>query len=144
MTDYNELKKLAEAATQGEWFHATDVGQIGSIEDAQGNVIAASQQFIARDIQHRQNNAAYIAAANPATVLQMIAHISHQEQRVAELEAEARRFDYYFGSSDKTDFINEYLKGVRKNWSLAQWRIAIDLAIAKSSKDQQDNRTEGV
>lgn len=69
-----ELKKLAEAATPGPWVHATDIGQIGSIETLHGTVVAQSQSLICDDVRkQRDNNSKYIAAANPAAILKLLA-----------------------------------------------------------------------
>lgn len=47
----------------------------------------------------------------------------------AELRADAERFRWWFSSEPKPgEFVNEYLDGVRQNWSLDQWRMAIDRA----------------
>ena len=63
-----ELKMLAEAATPGPW----------SESDGYAGVVAG-KQFIAQAYGDRRadciNNAAYIAAANPAAVLELIAEI---------------------------------------------------------------------
>lgn len=79
-----------------------------------------------------------------------IAHISHQEQRIAELEAKAARYDWLSPRLLAADF--EW--GADKVPVLVfKWPADvgvggncdknIDAAIAKSSKDQQDNGTEG-
>ena len=69
-----ELKKLAEAATPGPWIHATDIGQVGSIETLQGIVVAQAQSLICDDVRkQRDNNSKYIAAANPAAILELLA-----------------------------------------------------------------------
>lgn len=60
-----ELKRLAEAATPGQW----------SESDGYAGVVAG-KQFIAQAYGDRRadciNNAAYIAAANPAAILELI------------------------------------------------------------------------
>ncbi len=104
MTDYNELKKLAEAATPGEWklHHVVAQPYITTLTDGShydkdyfavtaqdendenGGCICDNGQYYACTVAEK--NIRFIAAANPATVLQMIARIAELEQRVAELE----------------------------------------------------------
>lgn len=69
MTDYTELKRLAGAATKSKW--CTDgERQVMSAESDQLN-----SGFVIVDCQGPDNlkNAAFIAAANPAAVLVLIA-----------------------------------------------------------------------
>jgi hypothetical protein len=87
--DVDALEKLARFATPGPW-HVQGVG-IGGIEDTAGNVIAQAQQFKPvrnrDDLNDRIQNAAFIAAANPATVLALIAHLRAVEARNVDLWA---------------------------------------------------------
>lgn len=51
--------------------------------------------------------------------------------RIAELERDAARLDWWF-SFDKAKqaaFVNQYLIGMREQWSPAKWRDAIDAAM---------------
>lgn len=56
---------------------------------------------------------------------------AHLDAVIAERDAAVDRFDWYFGSHDKTAFINTYMQGMREGWSLDQWRAAIDAAMEK-------------
>jgi hypothetical protein len=67
----DELRRLAEAATPGLWHHATDVGQVGSV-DVGDRVLAQAQQLSPRDNAQRDANASFIAAANPSTILALL------------------------------------------------------------------------
>jgi hypothetical protein len=49
---------------------------------------------------------------------------------LAEAEWDAERFDWFFGEADKFPFLQTYMVGVREKWSLAQWRAAINAAMA--------------
>ena len=40
--------------------------------------------------------------------------------------SDTERFNWYFGNSDKGQFMNTYLQGMREGWSIDQWRPAID------------------
>ena len=119
MTDYNELKKLAEAATRPT-YHCDDTPNL---------------RYAVPDIALSD----FIAAANPAIVLQMIAHISHQEQRIAELEGALK---------SGREMIAYSASGMTHSGEMTNRAIRIlatvDSAIANSSKDQQDNGTEEV
>jgi hypothetical protein len=66
--DLDKLEALARAATPGPWFAQAVVGYRGNLFD----VRAQYQRPIAGSI-HDPNDATYIAGANPATVLQLIA-----------------------------------------------------------------------
>ncbi|WP_433860676.1 hypothetical protein [Pseudomonas thivervalensis] len=71
MTDYTELRRLAEAATKSKW--CTDgERQVMSAESDQLN-----SGFVIVDCQGPDNlkNAALIAAANPAAILGLLAEI---------------------------------------------------------------------
>ena len=43
---------------------------------------------------------------------------------------DAKRFYWWFSDTDKGDFLMEYMHGMRKGYSVEEWRIAIDKAIA--------------
>lgn len=59
------------------------------------------------------------------------------ERLTRELE-EARkdqaRLDWFFGPGDKTPFLDPYMLGVRQNYSIAQWRTAIDAAMSQEKR----------
>ena len=73
MTDYSRLKRLAEAATRGPWFW--DKGEdplphtYGIAGGADEEQMVVNQEF---GIEFKED-AYFIAAANPATVLELIA-----------------------------------------------------------------------
>jgi hypothetical protein len=66
MTQYTELKRLAEAATAGPWSKALYADDCYEIESANSEQVAEAYGL---------NDAAYIAAASPDVVLSMIAEI---------------------------------------------------------------------
>jgi hypothetical protein len=45
------------------------------------------------------------------------------------LARDAARFDWYFGRTDKIDFMQTYLTGMKDGWTPDQWRAAIDAAM---------------
>lgn len=53
--------------------------------------------------------------------------------RIAYLEADAKRFEWWFGGTDKASFLLTYLDGVRAKWTVDQWRAAIDAEMARAT-----------
>ena len=51
------------------------------------------------------------------------------------LARDAARFDWYFGKTDKIDFMQTYLTGMKDGWTPAQWRAAIDAAMKGASDE---------
>lgn len=136
MTDYSELTLLAEAATGGRW--VTDgeyVNEHGNVtyayvarEDG-GRIAEALANCLVKTDEQCRANAAYIAAANPAAVLALIASLKHANeerdsyQRVGilameqrdQLKAENERLQQFEAAykewSDKTDWVQETVQG---------------------------------
>lgn len=88
MDKFRELKAAALAATQGPWLIA-DENTPWNIEDATGQQVAISQQRTNTRQNPKQTdrtaNAIFIAAANPAVALALL----------AELEASKTNAEYY-------------------------------------------------
>jgi hypothetical protein len=51
------------------------------------------------------------------------------------LARDAARFDWYFGRTDKIDFMQTYLTGMKDGWTPDQWRAAIDAAMKGASDE---------
>lgn len=107
MTDIKTLKALAEAATQGEWWidshghRMVSHGERGSVtvfltDDCMG---PATRHPETGNLSHWPNDwdASFIAAANPAAVLELIAEI----ERLRQFEAAYKEY------SDKTNWVQE-------------------------------------
>ena len=101
--DLNKLERLANAATPGPWSWTNNEGWAypqTQVKTEQGTHIArfvdAAPQFCCTVGEARQEwlNAAFIAAANPAVVLELVRRLREAEARVAELEADAARYRY--------------------------------------------------
>jgi hypothetical protein len=78
-----ELRKLAEAATQGNW-HQTPPSGI-----YQGRMIVTDDRAACIGETHNANateNAAYIAAANPAAILELLDRVDKAEKDAARLD----------------------------------------------------------
>lgn len=87
MTDHTELKKLAEAATPGEWeiviagdipkpVIAVDGVSLFTVAEAYGRGFGAI---------YEEADAAFIAAANPAAVMELIADYEEARQALKEV-----------------------------------------------------------
>ena len=85
MIDTKELRRLAQAATKGPW----RVDEVGvGFEIAAGDNVVAQAQSIPRDsFQHaaRRANAAFIAAANPAAITELLDRIEAAESALSNL-----------------------------------------------------------
>lgn len=75
----NELKELAEKATPGPWIYDEEDGTIEPLETVGLRSIIAEPTY--------SNDAAFIAAANPQTVLELIAEIERREKEADWLAA---------------------------------------------------------
>lgn len=91
----DELESKAKAATPGEWQHE-DGGYVGQYIDGrfEYSLVAYCGGPDRENMHEGPANAAYIAAANPATMLALIARIRELEERDTELsEAAAQVLD---------------------------------------------------
>jgi Ead/Ea22-like protein len=80
-----ELRKLAEAATQGEWRYDYDEGYCGELIASNGVSICS---FVD---EPTASDAAYIAAANPAAVISLLDKLQSLQAEVAEHKENALR-----------------------------------------------------
>lgn len=71
MSDYSELKRLAEAATPGPW--AYDGSYVCPARTEDGTTYVELWRSIADC--HQPENTKFIAAANPAAVLALLAEV---------------------------------------------------------------------
>ena len=87
MIDINELRRLTQAATPGPWM--IDYVGVG-FEVAAGESVIAQSQQIRGDMRHkaRKANAAFIAAANPAVMIELLDRLEAAEKERDELRAE--------------------------------------------------------
>jgi hypothetical protein len=108
--DLDELARLARAATQGPW--------VVTAEHGDGNVCMAHGDYPNSGYAHwghlRVRDAAYIAAANPETVLALIAGFR-------EMEAEREGFKTRIRANDETfDFVSALVKTERERAERAE------------------------
>jgi hypothetical protein len=91
MTDYTELKQLAEAASPGPWLHEND--DLYFKDDGYTRHMMTTDpghdvcDEAGDDAAHR-DNLKFIAAANPAAVLALVAEIQRLHQALREITAE--------------------------------------------------------
>lgn len=83
-TELYALESAAKAATPGPWKHYVDQGCNG---------VLASGKVILPILHISPENCAYIAAANPAVVLELIAELRQAKMYIAELERSGNRYD---------------------------------------------------
>lgn len=131
MTDYTELKKLAEAATPGPW-----LSEHHQISDS-SNVAIACVSATRGKYEWEKSNRDFIAAACPTIVLQMLSHISELERRVAELQVDADRYRYLRQgrTPDAEPFVCIY-SGSFSRWTLESCDSVVDSAIAHQSNNR--------
>lgn len=94
----NELRKLAEAATPGPWNTSPGgCGIIGPDKQWLGGMNDWVCEY-SEEMTQSENNAAFIAAANPAAILDMIAEVESLRDQVngltGELGRERKRLDW--------------------------------------------------
>lgn len=78
--DFGQLEALANAATPGDWVvDAKDIGAAFNIETVDGACAVAMALEISgdADLTQRKSNAAFVAAANPKTVLALVAALKN-------------------------------------------------------------------
>jgi hypothetical protein len=86
MGDYSKLQAQAEAATPGPWF-ADNSRHEGSINADDRHIGMVSMYAEKReDIQQNFANQEFIAAANPAVVLELIADLNEADRRAGSAE----------------------------------------------------------
>ncbi|EIE4997091.1 ead/Ea22-like family protein [Escherichia coli] len=118
--DYQALRAKAEKATCGEWSLEYGDGRFDG-DDALIHREAAGYIPICRiegahpesgfdeDFQiEQQANAEFIAAANPATVLELLDELEAAKKRIAELEAREILLPERSSMLHRTDFHDDY------------------------------------
>ncbi|ASL91586.1 hypothetical protein BVG94_02500 [Serratia marcescens] len=110
MDKFSELKSAAVAATPGpwEWFTSNSMARLSSTPSGKdGDVLSA---FRASDgvpcVSVSQRDMAFIAAANPAVILALLAELEVKDERIGELEVIATE---YAGKFQKAQDANKHL-----------------------------------
>ncbi|MGQ5935283.1 ead/Ea22-like family protein [Serratia sp. IR-2025] len=106
MDKFSELKAAAIAATPGQWildddsWSEGDNANVSTEERYDGRIVSIAQiegggsesGFDEPFSAEQQANARYIAAANPAVVLALLAELEAKDERIGELEAIATEY----------------------------------------------------
>lgn len=100
MNDYSELKRLAEAATQGPWSY--DGSYVCPARVEEGTTYVETWRAVADCAQ--PENTKFIAAANPSAVLALLDQIEVQQARIIELAQAAN------AARDEADRLREEVK----------------------------------
>ena len=147
MRDYSELERLAEAATQGPWGYAGSYVCPARVED--GTTYVESWRAVADCA--RPENTKFIAAANPAAVLALIAENKRLRagmkgdydldawldwtQEVDGLRKDADRYQWL---RDKSEAVHQFYLSVPLWFKGVRFRAQdVDKAIDAMSKGEQ-------
>jgi len=136
MTDYSNLKRLAEAATPGPWIaeNSRHEGSINALDRHIGMVSMHAK--VREDIPQNFANQAFIAAANPAAVLALIAEVERLQraekndliaynaviQRQDELRAER---DQFKAEAQALQEQKQFLRNLREADGFDSWSAAL-------------------
>ncbi|MFK3699380.1 ead/Ea22-like family protein [Serratia ureilytica] len=139
MDKFSELKSAAMAATPGpwEWFTSNSMARLSSTPSGKdGDVLSA---FRASDgvpcVSVSQRDMAFIAAANPAVILALLAELEVKDERIGELEVIATE---YAGKFQKAQDANKHLIIMSND---DKKRIA-ELERANQSQDDHINQQQ--
>ena len=96
MIDINELRRLAQAATSGEWYvergnHIYGRNEVTDGEEVWHPVIACTDDDEVN--VNFEANAAFIAAANPATISELLDRLEAAEKGRDALQAKIERME---------------------------------------------------
>ena len=92
--DLDALDALARNATPGPWSHDPEDGRVDRLEDDEGEIVVAGQVIgtfwphggPTRQLLLESADAEYIAAADPSTVLALIADLRRAQETVDQIE----------------------------------------------------------
>ncbi len=101
MTDTVKLRQLASAATPGPWESEAAATRVGALHRvtyaAAADGMNAGARFVVANAEgtegNDRNNAAFIAAANPATFLAMLDEIDRLRAKVSDMRSERLRVE---------------------------------------------------
>lgn len=89
--DIDALEEHAKAATQGKWFHRTAPRRQGFVQvDVPGTAMAYGLELLGDDYtgyggnEQRELDCAFVAAANPSVVLELIHRLRMAETPIAQ------------------------------------------------------------
>ncbi|MGP1086306.1 ead/Ea22-like family protein [Serratia sp. CY58181] len=103
MDKFSELKAAAMAATPGPWKRT--ITRFNGITNSTHSMASFSAEGVLANANEKRD-AIFIAAANPAAVLELLAELEAKDKRIAELEAIATD---YAGKFQKAQDANKHL-----------------------------------
>ncbi|HEJ1456488.1 TPA: ead/Ea22-like family protein [Pseudomonas aeruginosa] len=104
MTNHAELRRLAEAATPGEW-------RTGDGDDSLPDCVLSGEFVVC---EHAGGDVDYIAAANPKTVLALLDENDRLKAENEELRGAVEQLAEMLNSIHVPIDLNEILKGTTK------------------------------
>ncbi|MDM1814904.1 ead/Ea22-like family protein [Serratia ureilytica] len=114
MDKFSELKAAAIAATPGPWFRSSV--QFNGITTEETFITQGNKPHVASTSEKR--DAIFIAAANPAAVLELLAELEAKDKRIAELEASETQLIQERDSAEQAlADMYEAATGERPEWS---------------------------
>lgn len=120
----NELKRLAEEATQGPW---EDGDRWVFVVPGESEPPLTRLKNVLRDVPEAQANATLIAAANPATILALIARIEELEARNA---LQQRALDEMRATNAANSVGQGAAQAAQAVWQYLALRTVLDTATA--------------
>lgn len=86
--ELDALEATAKQATQGKWWHRTAKGRQGFVQvDVPGTTMAYALELLCDDYtgygedEQRERDCAFVAAANPEVVLELIRRLRDKERK---------------------------------------------------------------
>ncbi|MBY9835067.1 ead/Ea22-like family protein [Pseudomonas aeruginosa] len=117
MTDHAELRRLAKAATPGEWSAVWEEGDDTAwpnlfpiIQAENGETVIGNEGFYS-DLEQDKANAQFCAAANPKTVLALLDEIDGLKAENEALRGALKQFAEMLKSINVPIDLDEILKG---------------------------------
>jgi hypothetical protein len=120
-----ELEKLARAATPGEWSHSRQIGEPLHCSLAQvwsNHGISLAWIESTHNPEESSNTAAYIAAANPQTVLKLCEVIRLQHEALDAMEVSANTVGFCY--SHRPENFASALQKLKENAEQARAALA--------------------
>ncbi|EMK1274664.1 ead/Ea22-like family protein [Serratia marcescens] len=136
MDKFNELKAATLAATPGpwEWFTSNSMARLSSTPSGKdGDVLRA---FRASDgvpcVSVSQRDMAFIAAANPAVVLELLAELEAKDKRIEALERiNQAQDDHINQQQDRIDSLEKKNGDLGRSLGAAEKRLATPVRLKK-------------
>lgn len=129
--DLDKLEALAKAATPGEWVTRYPSHTVVMAVTPDGTYQGEVARTVSGSLNaQREANAAFIAAANPATILDLIASARRDAEEIERLRAFAGRMIELVGTA--------FYDGFRDAIDREKWDDCYDYAAVKGSDYARD------